>query len=71
MIYPAPGRWTRPYRLTIDEPDDLLMMEKLFDALGPLPTIDQVIGYLDEHPEIASMNQHVEQKATIGVESKL
>ncbi len=60
----------RPYdahdlRWTVDTADDLAMVRRLYDDLGladrPLPLGD-VIAYVREHPDVAAMNRHVEQK---------
>ena len=53
----------RAYRLTLDTPDDLELIRILIEdheaaALG----VDELIDLLDAHPELAAINQHVEQK---------
>jgi spore coat polysaccharide biosynthesis protein SpsF len=52
-------------RWTVDTPADLELVRVLYDRLGlaetPLPLAD-VIAFVREHPEIAAINGHVEQK---------
>jgi len=56
----------KPYRLTVDTEHDLVLMEKIFKncctATSPLPNLEQVIQFLDTHPEIAQLNASVQQK---------
>jgi spore coat polysaccharide biosynthesis protein SpsF len=53
-------------RWTVDTPADLAMVRRLFAELGlaeaPRPAAE-VIAWVRAHPEVASMNGHVEQKA--------
>jgi len=52
-------------RWTVDETDDLTFARKVFAALySQKPTFEyqDVLALLDEHPEWAQINQHVEQK---------
>lgn len=62
-----PSELYRPeYRLTVDEPDDLVLMERIFDKLyrsgEVLQTID-AIRLLDEAPELAEINAHIRHSA--------
>lgn len=62
-----PKELYRPeYRLTVDEPDDLVLMENIFDKLyrsgAVLQTID-AIRLLDEEPELAEINAHIRHSA--------
>ncbi|WP_114781613.1 cytidylyltransferase domain-containing protein [Botryobacter ruber] len=60
--------YTRPsdashYRITLDTPEDLLLIRALLenfqaDCLGA----EEIIQLLDEHPELAQLNAAVEQK---------
>lgn len=48
-------------RLTVDEPDDLVFVRKIFSALGPeaegeFISMHDVIGFLRDNPEIATMH---------------
>ncbi len=52
-------------RWTVDTADDLAMVRRLYAELGladrPRPLAD-VIAFVRDHPEIAALNAHVEQK---------
>ncbi len=54
----------RDFRLTIDTPQDFALMEKIFSELNPHSTIDleDVITFLETHPEAVSLNSEVVQK---------
>ena len=62
-----PEKLYRPeYRLTVDEPEDLMLMERIFDKLycsgTVLQTID-AIRLLDEEPELAEINTDIRTSA--------
>lgn len=52
------------YRLTLDEVDDYQMIKQLYDLLGCRMDFGYVelLEMLRQHPEVAAMNAHVEQK---------
>ena len=53
------------YRLTLDTPEDYEVIKLVYDALyqpGNTFTLDEMIAYLDEHPEILAINSHIQQK---------
>jgi spore coat polysaccharide biosynthesis protein SpsF len=51
-------------RVTLDEPDDAALLEAVVAELGDGPHPWQtVVALLRSHPEIASINEHVRQKA--------
>lgn len=56
----------KSYRLTVDTEKDLAFMEKIFENFctpaSPLPDLEQVIQFLDTHPDIARINAEVQQK---------
>ena len=56
----------KPYRLTVDTERDLTLMEKIFQRFHTLtytsPDLEQVIHFLDSHPEIAQINANIQQK---------
>ena len=56
----------KPYRLTVDTENDLTLMEKIFrnfyTSSSSLLDLEQVIQFLDTHPEIAQLNASVHQK---------
>ncbi len=62
-----PEKLYRPeYRLTVDEPEDLVLMERIFDKLyrsgAVLQTID-AIRLLDDEPELAEINRDIRASA--------
>lgn len=51
------------YRLTVDTPDDLEVVRELIEKHDAASlAADEIIRVLDEHPELAAINAHVEQK---------
>ena len=64
-IVPLPEQWVRPFRLTLDEQEDLDMFNALyqkirFDEVGA--SIDEVFAVLDANPEIPAMNSEITLK---------
>lgn len=57
--------YTRPLRLTLDYPEDLSLLEKVYEALwrtdSPVKT-SSAISFLLEHPAVASLNGQCAQK---------
>lgn len=62
----APQELRRPdYRITVDEPVDMAMMEALIGGIGGDPlaiSLYDVVAFLDAHPEVAAINGGVYQK---------
>ena len=59
-------------RLTVDTKEDLELAEILYNVLykgGPFG-IDDIIAYLEERPELVSINSMVEQRAMTSSEIK-
>jgi N,N'-diacetyllegionaminate synthase len=59
-----PEELVRPYRLTLDYPEDLHMYDALFGELsrqGKPTTTRDVFSILDARPDIASLNSHIAQ----------
>jgi spore coat polysaccharide biosynthesis protein SpsF len=60
----------RPYdagdlRWTVDTPEDLEAVRRIYAALGPEPRpLDEVIAWVREHPEVTALNAHVVQKTS-------
>jgi spore coat polysaccharide biosynthesis protein SpsF len=58
----------RPYdaadlRWTVDTPEDLELVRRVYAALGPEPRpLGEVIAWAREHPEVTALNADVEQK---------
>jgi len=62
----APAEFHRNYRLTIDEKDDLLMFQKLYETLedgGHEINLLSAIKVLDENENIANINRTVLQRS--------
>jgi len=59
----AGERLKRPhYRLTVDNPEDLELMREIYKALyrpGEIVSLEEVICFLDNHPELAEINSHI------------
>ncbi|MCC6563344.1 glycosyltransferase family protein [Candidatus Uhrbacteria bacterium] len=63
-IVQAPPEFTRPFRLTVDYPEDFQVMTKIYDALSPEGAyVDTraAFAFLDQHPDIAQLNAHCEE----------
>jgi spore coat polysaccharide biosynthesis protein SpsF len=62
-----PSELYRPeYRLTVDEPDDLVLMERIFDRLyrpGTVLSTVEAIRLLDEEPDLSAINAHIRASA--------
>ncbi|GAA1112925.1 glycosyltransferase family protein [Kribbella jejuensis] len=51
------------YRLTLDTPDDWKLLDVLFENFdADQLNCAQLVKILDEHPELATLNAHIEQK---------
>lgn len=63
-IVTAPKNLNRPYRLTIDYPEDFALIDVIYEKFSnyKIIPIRKAIEFLDEHPEIASINTDCEQK---------
>ncbi len=51
------------YRLTVDYPQDFDAISRILNHFypeRPFFTMEEVIAYLDEHPDIKSLNDHIE-----------
>lgn len=62
----AEGLYRPGYRLTVDEADDVRLMQALFERLaapGRLVTTREAIALLDREPELARLNAHLRHKA--------
>jgi len=61
----APKELIRPnIKLTVDTKEDLEMVRAVFKKLykpGRIISSEEAIGFLDQHPEIASLNRHIEE----------
>ena len=55
------------YRLTLDYQEDLDLLKNIYAELhtkNPLFTMEEILGYLDAHPEIKAINADVERNAS-------
>ena len=60
-----PGLYRPQYRLTVDEADDVRLMQAIFERLaapGKLVTTREAIALLDAQPELAQINAHLTHK---------
>lgn len=60
-----PGLYRPQYRLTVDEADDVRLMQEVFERLaapGKLVTTREAIALLDAQPELARINAHLSHK---------
>lgn len=61
---PGPDRgWMR---LTVDTPDDLVLVDTIAQALGRDADLEDIAGFLEEHPAVLALNAHVEQRGIQG-----
>lgn len=65
-IYKIPfERDNANYRITLDTPEDYEVIKRVYEALyqpGNRFTLDEVLDYLDAHPEILEINAMIKQK---------
>jgi spore coat polysaccharide biosynthesis protein SpsF len=62
----APELYRPEYRLTVDEPADLVLMERIFDRLyrpGKVLQTVEAIRLLDEEPGLSAINAHIRASA--------
>ncbi|HVR72444.1 MAG TPA: glycosyltransferase family protein [Vicinamibacteria bacterium] len=60
-----PGLYRPRYRLTVDEAEDVRLMQSLFERLaapGRIVTTREAIALLDAQPELAEINAHLRHK---------
>jgi spore coat polysaccharide biosynthesis protein SpsF len=61
-----PGLYRPQYRLTVDEADDVTLMQAVFErvaAPGKIVSTREAIALLDAQPELARVNAHLQHKA--------
>jgi spore coat polysaccharide biosynthesis protein SpsF (cytidylyltransferase family)/sialic acid synthase SpsE len=66
-----PPEFVRDYRLTLDHQEDLDLFNRIeshLDANGIEPTLGHIFGYLDHHPDVASINKHITLKYEVDQE---
>jgi spore coat polysaccharide biosynthesis protein SpsF len=62
----APGLYRPEYRLTVDEPEDVRLMQEIFARLGEpgrRVTTREAIDLLDREPALPLLNAHLRHKA--------
>jgi spore coat polysaccharide biosynthesis protein SpsF len=62
----APGLYRPEYRLTVDEPEDVRLMQEIFTRLagpGRRVTTREAIDLLDREPALPLLNAHLRHKA--------
>ncbi len=74
VVYPLPPRrftevFYRPYRLELDTPQDLELVNKVISELGINPSLQQVVRYLDANTEVAQINSEIMEKTGPGMYS--
>jgi spore coat polysaccharide biosynthesis protein SpsF len=60
------GLYRPQYRLTVDEPEDVQLVQAVFDRLatpGRIVSTREAIALLDREPELAAINAHLRHKA--------
>jgi len=49
-------------RLTLDTPQDALVLNRVFKDLGPYASAIEIINYITEHPEVRALNSSIRPK---------
>ena len=65
-VIEASGKYKGNYRLTVDYPEDLELMEKIYGKFykpGEIIDIKEVISYLSENPGLSGLNEKRQQKS--------
>ena len=66
-IVTAPKELNRSYRLTVDYPEDFALINAIYKKFNSYKLVpaSKAMKFLDQHPEIASINADCEQKHAI------
>jgi spore coat polysaccharide biosynthesis protein SpsF len=63
LLVPSPEKWRHPeWRFTVDNEADFQVVKTIMEKLGVDATLDTIVPFLLEHPEIAAINSTVAQK---------
>lgn len=65
--YQNPKEGQAGYRLTLDYPEDLAVLSDVYTHLfpsNPLFSMEDILAYLDAHPEVKKINTDVERNAS-------
>jgi spore coat polysaccharide biosynthesis protein SpsF len=68
VVYKLPAELRHPeLRITLDTPEDYELLRRIADRFAGdvLVPSDQVVAYLLEHPEVARINAHIQQKPVV------
>jgi spore coat polysaccharide biosynthesis protein SpsF (cytidylyltransferase family) len=60
------GLYRPAYRLTVDEAEDVALMQGLFERLaapGKIVTTREAVAVLDREPDLAAVNAHLRHKS--------
>jgi spore coat polysaccharide biosynthesis protein SpsF (cytidylyltransferase family) len=74
FVDPNPKRIRPEYRLTIDTPDDLAVIQQVYEKFYPQNAeflLDDVIEYLDQHPEIPHASRFIASAGSDKINTKL
>ena len=66
LIHEAPVNWQRPFRLTVDTPEDLTVVRAVYRNCGSDCDISTAIEFLEANPKLAAINSEIPQQAKIG-----
>lgn len=50
------------YRWTVDTPEDLELVREIVRQLGPFTGWKDILAFVEKHPELKEINEHVRQK---------
>ena len=60
-------------RLTVDEPEDFELIQRIFDSLykpGKIFSLEEIISLYDDNPELQKLNNLIKQKRGISIKTK-
>lgn len=68
LVYhePPAAKYLRPYRLEVDWKEDVELVQRLGQAFGRLPTLEETLDYLETHDD-ARVNQYLVEKTGLHV----
>jgi len=62
-LIPAPDEWRHPeWRFTVDKESDFALVETIMSELGIDTDLDEIVPFMEKHPEIASLNAATSQE---------
>ena len=50
------------HRWTLDTKEDYMMINSIYEHLGNAATTEQIVSFLQQHPHIFAINNHIKQK---------